>query len=306
MKKILTILLSLSVVIALAQERKESVKPISHAPGACPSLVMTPCDGTTTTPADLVEAILGTDITSYSNVTYTGLQGAPYASAGLFTGGTNAGIGIEQGIILCSGYISNAIGPNATDYTGTDLGLPGDAQLTAQAGQDTYDANILEFDFVPNFNELFIEFVFGSEEYNEYVGSIYNDAFAFYLNGVNIAHVPSTNTPITINTINAGLNGTYYKNNDYGDLYPGPYPYCNEMDGFTTVIVANDLVNANVTNHIKLAVADGSDHIYDSWVYIKASSFTGVDPEVPISNWALFIGIGLILVFAVIRFRRLV
>jgi hypothetical protein len=28
--------------------------------------------------------------------------------------------------------------------------------------------------------------------------------------------------------------------------------------------------------------------------------------ETPISNWALFIGIGLILIFAFIRFRRLV
>jgi len=30
------------------------------------------------------------------------------------------------------------------------------------------------------------------------------------------------------------------------------------------------------------------------------------DPEVPVSNWALFIGIGLILVFTVVRFRKIV
>jgi len=299
MKKLLTILFSLAVVFAFAQQRTENSKPISHGPLACPSLVMTPVDGAVTFPADLVTTILGPDITGYSNVTFSGLQGNPFASAGLFVGGTDAGIGIEEGIILCSGRISNAIGPNTYPNAGTCINLPGDTQLDAQAGQPTYDATVLEFDFVPNFNELFIEFVFGSDEYNEFVGTVFNDAFAFYLNGVNIAHVPSTNTPITINTINNGLNAIYYKDNTAGT-------WCNEMDGFTTIIVGNDLLTPNVTNHIKLAIADGSDRNYDSWVFIKASSFGGTDPEVPISNWALYIGIFLILTFAVIRFRKLV
>jgi hypothetical protein len=300
MKKILTILLSLSVVIAVAQERKENVKPISHGPGACPSLVLTPVDNVTTTPADLVESILGTDIISYSNVTFAGYTTSPYSSAGLFTGGTDAGLGIESGILLSCGVISNVIGPNSSDGISADLSLGGDADLSTLASQSTFDATKLEFDFVPLYSDLFIEFVFGSDEYTEWVYS-YNDVFAFYLNGTNIAVVPTTTTPISINTINPWVNSTYYKDNE---SFPGPF--CNEMDGFTTVLVATGTVTPNVTNHIKLAIADGGDHALDSYVFFKAQGFSGVDPEVPISNWALFIGIGLILVFAVIRFRRLV
>jgi hypothetical protein len=302
MKSVLTALLSLAILVTFAQERKENLKPITHAPGACPSLVMTPIDNVTTTPADLVEAILGADIQSYSNVAFTGYVASPYASAGLYTGGANAGLGVESGIVMCSGVISNAVGPNASIGISACTGLAGDAQLSAYSGQDTYDATVLEFDFVPSasFNQLFVEFVFGSDEYNEWV-NLFNDDFAFFLNGTNIATVPSTNIPITINTINNNVNSIYYKNND-----TSPYPFCNEMDGFTTVLVAQGPVLANQTNHIKLAIADGGDCSLDSFVFIKASSFSGVDPEVPVSNWALFIGIGLILIFAVIRFRRLV
>lgn len=306
MKKLLTILLSATVLFAFAEERiANNPKPINHGPLACPSLVMTPVDNTVTYPSDLIEAILGPDVVSYSLINFAGLAGNPYASAGLFVGGTDAGLGIEDGIVMCSGYITNAIGPNSDDGASINLGLSGDADLTTFASQQTYDATVLEFSFVPNFDQLYIQYVFGSEEYNEYVFQ-YNDAFAFFLNGSNIAVVPSTVLPVTINTINLSTNNTYYKNNDYGDLYPGPYPYCNEMDGFTTVLVAQGPVNEGESNTIKLAIADGGDSALDSFCFIKGSSFGGTDPEVPVSNWALFIGIGLILIFAVIRFRRLV
>jgi hypothetical protein len=300
MKKILTVLLSFSVAFAVAQERGfTGPKTIDHGPLACPSLVMTPVDNSTVYPADLVESILGPDIVSYSNVTFAGVTGVN-GSAGLFDGGAEAGIGIEEGIVLSCGTISNAIGPNSSDGISVSLGISGDADLTSLAGQQTFDATILEFDFVPLYDELFIEFVFGSDEYTEYIDQ-FNDVFAFYLNNVNIAVVPSTNIPISINTINPGDNSSYYKNNE---AFPGPF--CNEMDGYTTVMVATGSVNPNVTNHIKLAIADGRDSALDSWVFFKAEGFSGVDPEVPVSNWALFIGIGLILIFAVIRFRRLV
>jgi hypothetical protein len=280
----------------------ENTKPSTRAPGACPSLAMSPVDGIVTTPSTLVEAILGADILSYTNVSFAGRVGNPLASAGLFVGGTDAGLGIETGIVMCSGVITNAIGPNSSSGISTCNGLPGDAQLSAFSGQSTYDATVLEFDFVPaaNLQNLYVEFVFGSDEYTEWVYQ-FNDDFAFFLNGTNIATVPSTNTPITINTINPWVNSAYYKNNE---AYPGPY--CNEMDGFTTVLVAQGPVLVNQTNHIKLAIADGGDCNLDSFVFIKSSSFSGVNPEIPISNWAIFIGIFLILTFVVIRFRKMI
>lgn len=303
MKKFLTLILVLTVIAASAQERvANNIKAINHGPAACPSLVMTPVDNTTTFPNDLIESILGDDIQSYTLTNYIGYYYAPYASAGLFTGGTGASLGIEDGIVLCSGVISNAIGPNSDDGISADLPIPGDADLSLITGGTTNDATVLEFDFVPNFNTLYIQYVFGSDEYNEYVFA-YNDVFAFFLNGTNIAKIPSTNIPVSIDNINLINNPSYYKNNDYGDLYPGPYPYCTEMDGMTKVLVAQASVNKGQTNHIKLAVADALDSALDSFVFIKGESFGGDNP-VPVSNWALFIGIGLILVFAIVRFRK--
>jgi hypothetical protein len=308
MKKLLTISLSLIVFFAVAQQRTENIKPVNHGPSACPSLVVTPVDGATTTASDMIETILGPDIVSYTLTSYLGYQNPVDGQAALFTGGMGAGLGIEEGIMLSSGYARLAIGPNSATGIGASVNLPGDANLTALAGISTFDANVLQFDFVPNFTQLYIQFVFGSEEYDEYAFSI-NDVFAFYLNGTNIALVPSTSLPVSINNINYLTNTAYYKDNRLGDenFNNGVVgPYCTEMDGFTTVLVATGNVNPAVTNTIKLAIGDAYDHILDSYVFIAADSFGGVDPEVPISNWALFIGIGLILIFAVIRFRRLV
>ncbi len=58
---------------------------------------------------------------------------------------------------------------------------------------------------------------------------------------------------------------------------------------------------------------DGPGGIADGVSYLDGKYFSFdacgenvvIIPETPISNWALFIGIGLILIFAVIRFRRL-
>jgi len=316
MKKILTILLSFLIVAAVAQQREhDPAKP--KAPideRQCASFVMTPLDNVTVTPTTLVQQILGPGI-SFSNVLFTGialgdpLPGDPppvYASAGLFTGGINAGIEMESGIVLSSGFISNAVGPNASVAITGQLGLPGDAALDVIAGFTTYDATILEFDFVPDFEIIYIIFVFGSDEYNEYVGTAFNDVFAFFLNGVNIALVPSTMNPITINTINNSMNASYYKDNEFYSGNPGWPVYCNEMDGFTTVMTVSGPVDPGQTNHIRLAIADASDSVLDSWVFIKTEGFTpDPDPKVPVSNWALYLGLFLIVTFIIFRFRRI-
>ncbi len=38
--------------------------------------------------------------------------------------------------------------------------------------------------------------------YNQYVGSIYNDVFGFFINGVHAALIPGTSTVVSINTVN--------------------------------------------------------------------------------------------------------
>jgi hypothetical protein len=273
------------------------------------TLAITELDGTTLTTADLVESILGPGVT-YSNVTYFGTQGSG-ASAGTFTNGIAAGLEtIDQGIMLSSGFVLNSLGPNTADGITGGLGTGGDADLNALVGGGTQDRTVLEFDFTPTADNIFIDYVFASDEYNEYVNSTFNDVFAFFINGVNIALIPSTAIPVAINNVNNGnpygfgtiSHPEFYLNNDLDD--GGPF-FDIEADGLTKHFRGESAVNINQTNHIKIAIADRGDAAWDSWVFIEAGSFTTTPTDVPISSWALFIGIGLILAFAVIRFRRI-
>ncbi|HPS17053.1 MAG TPA: choice-of-anchor L domain-containing protein, partial [Bacteroidales bacterium] len=133
-------------------------------------------------------------------------------------------------------------------------------------------------------------YTFASEEYNEWVGSTYNDAFGFFLTGgpenynsKNIALIPGTSTPVTINNVNhghadsgcgpgPGTNPSYFRDN--ACTVSGSYPYKIECDGLTTVLTATAAVTPCKWYHIKLVVADVSDGIYDSWVFLEANSFS--------------------------------
>ncbi|MDP2336773.1 MAG: choice-of-anchor L domain-containing protein, partial [Bacteroidota bacterium] len=161
----------------------------------------------TYTPAQLVQNVLATGCLTSSNVTFAGAA----TQIGYFTNGTSS-FPIPEGIILSTGKVFEAEGPN-TDYnTTTKYAGAGDTQLDAAAGITSFDAAVLEFDFVPAGNTLEFNYVFASEEYAEFIGQGYNDAFAFFLSGpgigdgsqaqaVNIALIPNTSTPVAINNI---------------------------------------------------------------------------------------------------------
>jgi len=80
-------------------------------------------DMDTHTPEQLVYKLLGSGIT-VSNISYSGAS----QSAGTFNGGTGI-IGFEEGIVLSSGDIVNAVGPNKSDFITTDNQLMGDSEL---------------------------------------------------------------------------------------------------------------------------------------------------------------------------------
>ncbi len=222
------------------------------------------------TATNLAQMLAGPGVT-ISNVTYVGAQ----VAAGQFSGGTGI-IGFEDGVILSSGCAKNVIGPNASNNITCNNGTAGDAQLTALAGFPTFDAAVLEFDLVPNQSTLAFDYVFASDEYNEFANTAFNDVFAFSVNGTNCALVPGTSQPVSINTINGG--NPFGTNAKHPELFrnnalPGA-TINTEMDGLTVVLSCAASVTANATNHIKLAVADGSDAVLDSNVFLKAHSFT--------------------------------
>jgi hypothetical protein len=222
---------------------------------------------------ELITAMLGGGVT-FSNVS---INGSP-AAAGTFEGGTNA-VGFDSGILLSSGSVSQLTSVNTADNRTTAFGTPGDAALSALVnGAVTHDALVIEFDFKPTTDKIKFEYVFGSDEYNEYANTGFNDVFAFFVNGVNYALLPGTSTPVAINTVNGGnpdnntgpVNPQFYRNND-----PGNIPI--EADGLTVVLTLEAPVVANQWNHIRLAIADTGDQQFDSWVFIKGGSFQAVE-----------------------------
>ncbi|MCX6258915.1 MAG: choice-of-anchor L domain-containing protein [Bacteroidia bacterium] len=231
------------------------------------------------TPQQLVEDVLVNGCVHVSNVTYTGAAGA----IGYFDAtGSSFDTIMHNGIIMASGLATNAVGPNNNAAISTSFNLPGDPDLTALIpGYQTYDACVLEFDFVPSSDTLKFRYVFGSDEYLEYVGTSFNDVFGFFLTGPNpsggnyttqnIAIIPSTTTPVSINNVNNVNNSSYYINNGTGST---PNNEALQYDGYTVGLTAFALVTPCATYYIKLAVADAGDHVLDSGVFLEAGSFT--------------------------------
>ncbi|MGH7990208.1 MAG: choice-of-anchor L domain-containing protein [Limisphaerales bacterium] len=50
--------------------------------------------------------------------------------------------------------------------------------------------------------------------------------------------------------------------------------YNIQYDGTTVLLTAQTFISANVTNHVKIAIADYSDDKLDSAVFIKSQSST--------------------------------
>lgn len=228
----------------------------------------------------LAGELLGSGIT-ISNATF---QGKP-ASAGIFSTADNV-IGFKNGIILSSGSVDGVPGPNNSPQYSVNNGLQGDSDLNSLIpGYATYDASVLEFDLtVTEDRNITFEYVFASEEYNEYVNTRYNDVFGLFVNGENIAVIPGSQTAVAINTINNGnpygttpcSHPEYFVNNDYHN----GSGLDTQLDGLTRVLTASFVARANTKNHIKLAVADAGDYVLDSDVFIRADSLVINRPPV--------------------------
>jgi gliding motility-associated-like protein len=241
----------------------------------------------TLTPTQLVQNVLLGGGVTVSNVQFSGYQNA----IGRFqiTGSNN--LGISEGIVLTTGSIfqndpvfgfgmSNSDGPqgpNNSSGGGIDNLEPGDPYLESllPPGVLTYNRAILEFDFVPTTDSIQFNYVFGTDEYMEFIGGGFADIFAFVLSGVsvplaptNIALIPNTNTPVTALTINANTNSQYYVNNE------NPPGQICQYDGFTKVLTAKAAVICGETYHIRIMIADALDGAVDAGVFLQAGSFS--------------------------------
>jgi gliding motility-associated-like protein len=258
----------------------------------------------------LVEKLVGTGVT-VSNIR---LIASPLAT-GFFNNISGTNIGLDSGIVLTNGRAKtgegNARGLDGNGtlmaYTGipanidssstgafasTDLFRAGDPDLEAiLGGVETNDATILEFDFIPLGDTIRFRYVFSSEEYPSFPCQNVNDAFAFFINGpgfpvnTNIALVPGTTAPVTIDNINylagCGLYPQFYLSNQKNVNFT--------HNGHTTIFTAVARVIPCQRYSLKLVIADVLDGVYDSGVFLEAKSLssnaislsntTQVDPQ---------------------------
>jgi gliding motility-associated-like protein len=245
-------------------------------------------------PAELIEDVfIGGGCYEVSGITSTG---AAFQN-GTFANGLTS-IGLEEGVILSTGNINVATGPNNTTSAGTGGGGGGDPDLSQiVGGSPIFDVSIIEFQFEPTDSIITFDYVFASEEYCDWVGSQFNDVFGFFLSGPgingpysnnaeNIALIPNTTTAVAINSVNHVNNTAFYVGNipagspQFGDpdcaghpVQGGPSVQDCQFDGYTTVLTAVAEVIPCETYTIKLAIADVFDGLYDSAVFLAANSF---------------------------------
>lgn len=242
------------------------------------------------TPEELVEDIFVKGVCK--NIFNIESEGRP-ESIGFFEDGA-AVIGLEEGIILATGSIDNAEGPNNDAGKSGRFNLPSnDPDLKKLAGVDTImDVAALEFDFTPLDSIVTFRYVFASEEYCEYVGNVFNDVFGFFVSGpgirgeftdnaINVALIPESQDFVTINSVNHLQNANYFISNvlEKDATACGLTPNNTELrqqiqyDGFTKVLTAKLNLIPCETYHLKLVVADVGDDSWDSAVFLEAESF---------------------------------
>jgi hypothetical protein len=240
----------------------------------------------TTTPIT-VDSLLINYLQGYgltiSNMTINAYPG----SLAFYSGSSPMAFG--SGVIMSTGLVDGTINGPSSDFLSTANGGNSDADLDFLSGFQTFDACVIEFDCVPTYANIAFDFAFGSEEYNEYVNTGFNDVFAILLSGPdtaggnyanqNLAVVSGTNIPVTINTINNGsaipsngpcTNCQYFYDNTTGSSIA--------LDGFTSGLQGYASVIPGQSYHFKIAIADASDQIFDSQVMFLTNSFRSMAP----------------------------
>ena len=153
--------------------------------------------------------------------------GSNYPQIGTFNSQGFPHMQMDSGVVMTTGNISVAPGPN--NGGGTTVSVSSyysDATMVPYATPNSVNGcSTIDFDFVSISPFITLNYCFGSEEYDEYVWSSFNDLFAFLVTGPdpvtgqtvtkNIAIIPhtvsSTNPDgivVAINSVNAGTNGS--------------------------------------------------------------------------------------------------
>ena len=249
------------------------------------------------------DVFLGEGVSAF-NISYTGGM----LQLGQMVNGADSEYAFDEALVMST---ANARGISCSSAACSDC--QGDANsdpdllsiansVPGLIGQDfsvesIHDVSILEFDFIVTGDSIGFDYIFGSDEYETWINTPYNDVFGFFLSGpgiegpfaspadflggaINLAGVPNSvpNLPITVSSVNSAINSEYYVSN---------LPYqgiC--INGFTEVFHAGYPVQCGETYHIKLAIADGTDSGLESVVILEQGSFVSNVPVLVSESFA--------------------
>ncbi|HEX8545927.1 MAG TPA: choice-of-anchor L domain-containing protein [Cytophagaceae bacterium] len=252
----------------------------------------------TKTPQQLIASLVGQGIT-VSNISF---EGNPLSS-GSFNG-VSSNLGLNSGIILTTGESSSAAAKSSSkgQWSFTEIDNPALKSLGPQKA--LFDGSGLTFDFIPCTDHIRVRFVFGSDDYNEYVNGSFDDVLGFFITSKgndglnyinrNIALVPGTSLPVNVNNVNNGLA-------DGSTVPTGPCTNCEffkenvsnsasrtvQYDGLTIPMVAEIAVTPGQLYSMQIAIADAGDPTYDSGIFLESGSFIAVPPVATASKVCL-------------------
>ena len=252
----------------------------------------------TFTPIELIEEVCLGEGIEVTNIEFEGVARA----VGHFQG-ANSIIGLDQGFVMTTG-----LAQSSGNFGGADLASIGDAsfvnnsnayteEIAAISNQSTIrDVAIFRINFIPTGDTLLFRYVFASDEYPTFVCSNFNDVFGFFLEGEdpetgtstvrNLAQIPGTDLPVSINSINNGVPGSYPGGSylycteefngslDFANLFNQVPPFiAPTYNGFTDVLVAKSDVVPCQEYQMTLVIADVGDALWDSGIFFEANSF---------------------------------
>lgn len=236
------------------------------------------------TAQDLVEDVLiNSPCANVFNISVSGGNFASGEKSYGFFEATGTGFPFENGIILSTGKINNAPGPNSyLSDDGGSMGWDGDIDLNQALGlSNSFNATILEFDFIPLGNNISFDYIFSSEQYLTNPTSNqcnFTDGFVFLLKEAsattydNLAVIPGTSTPVKVNTVRGPGTICPPANAAYFDAFNDTNHPTN-YNGQTVVLTAQANVIPGTTYHIKLVIADEGNYRYDSAIFLGGGSF---------------------------------
>ncbi|PKH68785.1 hypothetical protein CXF59_00415 [Flavobacterium sp. ALD4] len=198
------------------------------------------------------------------------------------------------GIVLSTWSSKNAEGRFVRSSGGGNSSWLGDIDLDEALGTISINATVLEFDFIPLTNFISFDYIFASNEYQDFFPCEYSDGFAFLIKEnnatgsyTNIAVLPNTTTPVSSMNVRPlipnfatdqpdiiiegcpALNEEYFGQSNTSPTNTSPINYA----GQTKVLTAQASVIAGKSYHIKLVIADDDLKSYDSAIFLQAGSF---------------------------------